>query len=112
MVFGRFLGLGWRNIEMLGQAGLMQDIGKVRLPPGLLGKTPPLSEAESEQLRAHVGYSVEMLRDSGNFPLEVIETVKGHHERYDGRLNFCCASERWVLRALAKQNKLSARQAV
>lgn len=84
MVFGRFLGLGRRNIEMLGQAGLMQDIGKVRLPPDLLGKTPPLSEAESEQLRAHVGYSVEMLRDSGNFPPEVIETVKGHHERYDG----------------------------
>lgn len=71
MVFGKFLGLGRRNIEVLGQAGLMQDIGKVRLPPGILSKTPSLSEAESRQLRAHVEHSVDMLRASGKFPPDV-----------------------------------------
>lgn len=84
MVFGKFLGLGRRNIETLGQAGLMQDIGKVRLPPAVLSKKAPLSEMESQQLRTHVRHSVDMLSASGKFSPEVIETIKAHHERYDG----------------------------
>ena len=84
MIFGKFLGLWRGSIETLGQAGLMQDVGKVRLDPEILRKPPPLTDDEYRLIRSHVASSVDMLHECRHFSAEVIETVKGHHERYDG----------------------------
>lgn len=82
--FGRFLQLSQPQLELLGLAGLLQDIGKVRLPRTLLHKKKRFSDEERELVQKHVALSVEILRDAKAFPDELLENVSLHHERYDG----------------------------
>ena len=84
MVFGRFLGLGHATIEDLGQAGLMQDIGKAQLDPEILSKPSALTEDEYLQVQTHVASSLDLLRGQHAFSVEVLNIIAAHHERYDG----------------------------
>lgn len=78
--------IGWRNQQVLelGLAGMLQDIGKIQLPAGLLEKTGTLSPDETKLVQSHVASSLEMLYSQANFPRDVIVTVSRHHERWDG----------------------------
>ena len=51
ITFGRFLHLPREQLDLLGMLGLLQDVGKLRLPAQLLNKKEPLSEAELERLQ-------------------------------------------------------------
>jgi response regulator RpfG family c-di-GMP phosphodiesterase len=51
MIFGRYLGLGDEAVATLGMAGMLQDVGKLRLPVRLLHKKGALSPREYEILR-------------------------------------------------------------
>jgi HD-GYP domain-containing protein (c-di-GMP phosphodiesterase class II) len=82
--FGRHLGLPKGLLEILGTAGLMQDLGKLRLPSALLEKRTPLTAAERDILNTHVTHSVEILQASQNVSPVLIEIVAQHHERFDG----------------------------
>jgi hypothetical protein len=46
ITFGRFLQLPRDQLDLLGMLGLLQDVGKMKLPSELLEKSDPLSEAE------------------------------------------------------------------
>jgi len=82
--FGRFLQLEERQIELLGYLGLLQDVGKVRLPKSLLEKRGRLTVEEYEQAKLHVSYSVEILRATAGLPIELPRLAGLHHERHDG----------------------------
>lgn len=82
--FGRFLQLEQTQIELLSYLGLLQDIGKVRLPTALLEKRGPLTVEEFEQAKLHVNYSVEILRATAGIPIELPRLATLHHERHDG----------------------------
>jgi HD-GYP domain-containing protein (c-di-GMP phosphodiesterase class II) len=82
--FGRFLQLAQPQIELLGYLGLLQDIGKVRLPKSLLEKRGRLTVEEFEQAKLHVNYSVEILRATAGLPIELPRLAALHHERHDG----------------------------
>ena len=84
VVFGRFLQLPRDDLELLGMLGLLQDVGKVRLPSALLEKKGRLTPEETALARRHVEYSVDMLRDTPGLPPRLIELVPLHHERHDG----------------------------
>jgi HD-GYP domain-containing protein (c-di-GMP phosphodiesterase class II) len=83
-VFGRFLEMSREDIALLGHLGLLQDVGKVRLPNALLEKRERLSEEEVELARKHVDYSVEILRETPQLPAGLAELAGLHHERHDG----------------------------
>ena len=78
--------IGWRGERLinLGIAGLLQDIGKSRLPKALLTKSEPLNAPEIALIRSHVANSLEILCVRGNLPSEVLITISRHHERWDG----------------------------
>lgn len=82
--FGRFLQLEQAQVELLGYLGLLQDIGKVRLPKSLLEKRGRLTVEEFEQAKLHVNYSVEILRATAGLPIELPRLAALHHERFDG----------------------------
>jgi HD-GYP domain-containing protein (c-di-GMP phosphodiesterase class II) len=84
ITFGRFLGLDPGQIEFLGYLGLLQDVGKLRLPKELLEKHGGLSAAELELARRHVEYSVEILQATPGLPAELSRVAGLHHERHDG----------------------------
>jgi HD-GYP domain-containing protein (c-di-GMP phosphodiesterase class II) len=84
MVFGRYLELAREDIELLGMLGLLQDVGKTRLPAALLEKSGPLTAGESELAKKHVDYSVEILSNTPGIPPRLPALVVLHHERQDG----------------------------
>ena len=84
ITFSRFLQLPRDQLDLLGMLGLMQDIGKVRLPADLLEKKESLSEAEREICRSHVGHSVAILKETAGLPAELPALAALHHERFDG----------------------------
>jgi cyclic di-GMP phosphodiesterase len=82
--FGRFLQLPVEQISLLGYVGLMQDIGKLRVPTEILAKRDRLTPPEMEQARRHVQHSVDILRASPGLPPQLAELAALHHEREDG----------------------------
>ena len=84
MIFGRYLGLGDDSVAHLGTAGMLQDIGKLKLPPRLLLKHGLLSPREQEIFRCHVDFSLQILSTSSGVSSSMLEIVGRHHERRDG----------------------------
>lgn len=84
ITFGRFLQLPREQLDLLGMLGLLQDVGKVRLPEGLLEKTDPLTEEERKLCYSHVQHSVAILKETAGLPPELPALAALHHERYDG----------------------------
>jgi cyclic di-GMP phosphodiesterase len=82
--FGRFLQLPVESISLLGYVGLMQDVGKLRVPNEILTKRDRLTPEEFEQAKMHVNHSVDILRTTPGLPPELPELAALHHERHDG----------------------------
>ncbi len=84
ITFGRYLQLPREQLDLLGMLGLLQDVGKVRLPAGLLEKKDQLTEEEQKLCRSHVEESVAILKETTGLPRELPALAALHHERYDG----------------------------
>jgi HD-GYP domain-containing protein (c-di-GMP phosphodiesterase class II) len=84
ITFGRFLQLPRDQLDLLGMLGLLQDVGKMRVPSDLLDKADKLSEAELNTCRSHVSHSVDILKGTPGIPPELPGLAALHHERYDG----------------------------
>jgi putative nucleotidyltransferase with HDIG domain len=63
--------------------GLVHDIGKVGLPPSLLGKDGPLTLEERRQMQDHSAIGERILREVAAYD-DVAKIVRHHHERIDG----------------------------
>lgn len=84
ITFARFLQLEREALELLGLAGLLLDIGKVRVPDEILKKPSSLSPEELEAAKRHVTHSAELIKPLSGMPAGVAELVILHHERHDG----------------------------
>jgi HD-GYP domain-containing protein (c-di-GMP phosphodiesterase class II) len=84
MLFARSLGFAEEGVTLLGVVGLMQDIGKIRLPERVLKKAGPLTRLEKEIAKTHVEFSLQIIAQSANGVPGVIDVVGRHHERIDG----------------------------
>ena len=84
MAFGNFLALSKQQIKHLGLAGLLQDVGKVKISTDVLLKKGPLTREEYEYAKKHVDESLKILTSTVDIPSEVIQLVAQHHERIDG----------------------------
>jgi HD-GYP domain-containing protein (c-di-GMP phosphodiesterase class II) len=79
---GSGLGLGEDDLDRLALAGVLHDVGKIHLDPGILGKPGPLTEDERELMRRHPELGFAMTRH--RLDPKVAEAILYHHERYDG----------------------------
>lgn len=84
ILFARFLGMETRDIENAGLAGLLQDVGMLRMPEGLVGRMGALKDEERAQIRTHVGEGTRVLEATPGIPAEVVAIAAMHHERHDG----------------------------
>ena len=64
-------------------AGLVHDIGKIGLPPGLLEKEGPLSLDERRVMQAHSEIGERILANVDGYE-DIARVVRHHHERHDG----------------------------
>ena len=79
----RAIGLDDEHVEMIRQAGLLHDIGKISIPESILAKTSRLTAEEYEIMKSHVENSISMIRHLPSLDY-VIPIAISHHERYDG----------------------------
>lgn len=84
MAMANFMSLPKKQVKELGLAGLLQDIGKVKVPMGLLHKQEKITRDEFDILKKHVDHALELLEVTENISGTVILTVSQHHERIDG----------------------------
>jgi len=82
--FARHLGLPRKEIELLALAGLLLDVGKIKLSPELLNDPNRLDPGQMEEMRKHVDFSIELLREIEDVDPKLLAMVGTHHERYDG----------------------------
>jgi putative nucleotidyltransferase with HDIG domain len=83
-VMARHIGMPKEAIEAAGLGAMLLDIGKTQLPPELLSRPGPLTEAEMTLAHRHVELGVAILEESKGVSPEVLAMVRTHHERHDG----------------------------
>lgn len=77
-------GFSREELELLGLAALLHDIGYVRLPRNLLRKRVPLSRQEQCILDRHTDIGCEIVGETPSLPDTVRLVISQHHERVDG----------------------------
>jgi len=84
MGFGNHLGLQDDKLQLLGMAGLLHDVGKMRIDPEILNKPGKLTAEEFEVIKRHPVFGLEALRAQPGIPEAALHAAYGHHERLDG----------------------------
>lgn len=69
--------------ETIYYAGLLHDVGKIRVPEAVINKPGRLTDEEFDQIRIHPVSGYHILRDI-NKDERIGYGAKYHHERYDG----------------------------
>jgi HD-GYP domain-containing protein (c-di-GMP phosphodiesterase class II) len=77
------LGLRAAEIESVGQAGLLHDIGKIGVPEPVLLKRGPLEPAEWALMRRHPVIGAQIVAPFEFFAAGAL-VIRHHHERCDG----------------------------
>lgn len=77
------LGLPDEQQQLVHLAGLVHDIGKVGLPPGLLEKPGALTLEERKLMQEHSEIGERILANVEDYR-EIATIVRHHHERWDG----------------------------
>lgn len=81
---GISLGYDYYRLQELCTAAILHDVGKVRTPPEILNKPGALTEDEFELIKHHPGDGESLLRRSKTLSEEVLQGIRGHHEKCDG----------------------------
>ena len=80
----KYLGMNRDVVEIIRQAALLHDVGKIGIPEDVLNKAGRLTPEEYEVIKGHVEASIGIIRHLPSLDY-VIPAVIGHHERYDGK---------------------------
>ena len=77
------IGLSTEQIEGIRLAGMIHDIGKIRIPPEILSKPGQLTKIDFNMIKIHPQVGFDILKTI-EFPYPVAHIVLQHHERMDG----------------------------
>ncbi len=84
IALARQLDLAEAQVREAGMAGLLHDIGKMRIPSALLNKPSKLSDSEFATMRSHPTEGARILLDSRQVSAQVLDVCLHHHEKVDG----------------------------
>jgi HD-GYP domain-containing protein (c-di-GMP phosphodiesterase class II) len=80
------LGLDAKLVDEIENAALLHDVGKIHAEfAPLLSKEGRLTEDEWEIMKTHSAKSAELVALFSRFKGNVLESVRWHHERWDGK---------------------------
>jgi HD-GYP domain-containing protein (c-di-GMP phosphodiesterase class II) len=77
------LGASPAELELVRQAALLHDLGKLAIPPAILSKPGPLEEHEWEIVRSHPDRGAAILLQAPGLT-RLAAAVRASHERWDG----------------------------
>ena len=84
ITLGRAMELTSREVFDLGIAGMLHDIGKLSIDPGIISKAGPLDAEERAQIMLHPTAGHRVLSAQTNVPPVALDVCLHHHERLDG----------------------------
>jgi HD-GYP domain-containing protein (c-di-GMP phosphodiesterase class II) len=84
IMLGISYGYSRDKLETLGLGALLHDIGKTKVPLGILRKPSQLTPAEFGEMKNHTTYGFNLLKDEPNIPLLSAHCALQHHERING----------------------------
>lgn len=84
MLIGKWLHMQENKLLELVQAGLLHDIGKLKIPETILKRKGKLTESDFNIMKQHSSLGYEMLKNYNMIGQSVKEAVLMHHERTDG----------------------------
>ena len=84
LVIAKRMGKSEDEQKIIYYAGLLHDVGKIRVPEALINKPGKLTDAEFDQIKVHPVSGYHILRDIHEDE-RIGYGAKYHHERYDGR---------------------------
>ncbi len=84
LVLAESLGIEAQTKRLIRIAALLHDVGKIGIPDHVLRKPGPLDSKEQEMVRQHPLLSEMIMRETPHLT-DVLDAVRHHHERYDGR---------------------------
>lgn len=82
--FGLDIGFAGKDVERLGMAATLHDIGKARIPLSILDKPGRLDPDEEVVMKRHPIVGCELLQDLADISPEVLDGVRHHHEYLNG----------------------------
>lgn len=83
VAIGRKLQLDAHQLEGLGLAAMVHDIGQIQIPSEILTRPRRLNHEEFELVKMHAEASHEILKDI-HFPWPIADIAWQHHENMDG----------------------------
>lgn len=96
---GELFGLSEHTCDMLEMAGLLHDLGKLRVPDQLLEKTSTLTREEFLIVQRHSFDTFDIIKNIKGFE-EIAHWAAQHHERIDGSgYPYCNAEKKLSLEA-------------
>lgn len=83
-MLARWMDIPQKNWIQVALAGLLHDIGKVKVPPSILHKPEPLTPDEKIEMNNHTTYGYQILKNATALQEGVLLAALQHHERIDG----------------------------
>jgi HD-GYP domain-containing protein (c-di-GMP phosphodiesterase class II) len=85
IILGRKIGMSnEKDLLELGMAGLLHDLGKVKVKKEIINKNGPLDELEWEEMRQHSSEGYALLKDHPEISERTKRAVLEHHEDKNG----------------------------
>ena len=83
-IIARAIGLSEREVERVGRAALLHDVGKIHeaFAP-ILRKTTRLTDEEYALMKTHSTKSAELIQNV-SYLRDIVDVVRHHHENWDG----------------------------
>jgi len=85
IILGRSTGLTKESLNEVAYAGLLHDIGKMRIEESILVKPTYLEEEEVEQMQQHSNFGWKILQNNKIANPKILDAVHYHHEKLDGQ---------------------------
>jgi len=83
LLLAKEINLPTHTLKTIVAAGLLHDIGKIKISDDILKKPGKLTDEEFAEIKKHPEYGVELLRGM-EFPWDIKPLIMHHHERIDG----------------------------
>lgn len=89
LIANKEINLSNREVELIGDAAVMHDVGKISIPDNILNKPGRLDEAEYELMKQHTILGCELLENiealkKSDLYEYCYDICRHHHERWDG----------------------------
>ncbi|AFV96353.1 MULTISPECIES: HD-GYP domain-containing protein [unclassified Sulfuricurvum] len=81
---GSFLGIDGKDLEVLGMAAILHDLGKSKIDYEIINKNGKLTDEEFAQMKHHPAFGHELALKLNLIDERILTAIRHHHEKIEG----------------------------